>query len=120
VLDTEEMNVRMANEVRSRVPPGDLVACHDIGALGFFGERRLLDLAGIATRRVLPREGGAAAVLAQERPRYLAVLDGWLGKLFPPGATPSGVDHREILRISRPQNLTLGGTVYFLLELTWR
>jgi hypothetical protein len=121
VLDTERMNVGMAHEVRRLVPPGATVACHDVGALGYFGERPLLDLAGIASPRVAFGGGDPARVLEEERPRYLCVLDGWLGKLFPPGRTPAGVAGYEVRhRISWPQNITLGGSEYYLIEIFWR
>ena len=35
-------------------PPDALIAAHDIGAVGYFGQRRLLDLAGLVSPEVIP------------------------------------------------------------------
>jgi arabinofuranosyltransferase len=59
--------------------PGDTIAAPDIGALGYYGRRRVLDLAGLVTPRIVPlleRETPEDLVAnfsfaAIERPQYL-------------------------------------------------
>jgi hypothetical protein len=46
--------VATARWLESRVPPGSLIAVHDIGAIGYFTPRPLLDLAGLVTPEVIP------------------------------------------------------------------
>ena len=57
-----------------------LVAAHDIGALGYFGERDLLDLAGLVSPEVIPfirDEKQLATYLDVEGADYLITLGGW-------------------------------------------
>jgi hypothetical protein len=48
----EEM-VDVALWLRANTPPATLIAAHDIGAVGYFAERPLLDLAGLITPKVI-------------------------------------------------------------------
>lgn len=64
----EEM-VDMAKWVSENIPPDELFASHDIGALGFFASRPLLDIAGLITPEVIPylRTGEPLWAFMQER-----------------------------------------------------
>jgi hypothetical protein len=46
--------VAIAHWLETNVPPDSLIAVHDIGAIGFFAPRALLDLAGLVTPEVIP------------------------------------------------------------------
>ena len=46
--------VATASWLAAHVPPDSLIAGHDIGALGYFTPRPLLDLAGLVTPEVIP------------------------------------------------------------------
>jgi len=46
--------VATARWLEDHTPPGSLVAVHDIGAVGYFTTRPLLDLAGLVTPEVIP------------------------------------------------------------------
>ncbi|NJL95822.1 MAG: hypothetical protein HC915_19865 [Anaerolineae bacterium] len=46
--------VATARWVERNVPPDDLFAVHDIGALGYFANREILDLAGLVSPEVVP------------------------------------------------------------------
>jgi hypothetical protein len=50
----ESEMVVTAKWVAENVPPGKLIAAHDIGALGYFDNHRLLDLAGLVSPEVIP------------------------------------------------------------------
>jgi hypothetical protein len=72
--------VRVAKWVDANVPSGALVAAHDIGALGYFADVRLLDLAGLASPEVIPFMSDEAKVWAFVRERgaeYLITYPGW-------------------------------------------
>ncbi len=59
------------------VPPDQLLAVHDIGAVGYFAPRPMLDLAGLISPEVIPiiRDGPARMRLMEDRGvRYLMVL----------------------------------------------
>jgi hypothetical protein len=46
--------VAIAHWLNDNTAPGDLVAVHDIGAVGYLSDRTLLDLAGLITPEVIP------------------------------------------------------------------
>jgi hypothetical protein len=52
VINTEM--VRVAQWVKVNLPRGTLVAAHDIGALGYIAEVKLIDLAGLVSPAVIP------------------------------------------------------------------
>ena len=59
--------VTSARWVAANTEPQALVAAHDIGALGYFAERPLLDLAGLVSPEVIP--------FLTDEPRLAAYLD---------------------------------------------
>jgi len=82
VIETEM--VTTAHWVAENTPPQALVAAHDIGALGYFGQRRLLDLAGLISPEVIPfirDEDRLAAYLDRRRAEYLVTFPGWYPRL---------------------------------------
>jgi hypothetical protein len=57
-----------------------LIAAHDIGALGYFGQRRLLDLAGLVSPEVIPfirDEARLATWITERDASYLVTFPGW-------------------------------------------
>lgn len=46
--------VAVAHWIEAKTAPADLIAVHDIGAIGYFTDRPLLDLAGLITPEVVP------------------------------------------------------------------
>jgi hypothetical protein len=78
IIETEM--VRAARWVRENTPPDALIAAHDIGALGYYADRRLVDLAGLVTPEVIPilRDEAALAVYLEERGAdYLVTFPSW-------------------------------------------
>jgi hypothetical protein len=69
-----------ARWVAQYTSPGTLVAAHDIGALGYFGERPLLDLAGLISPEVIPYitdESALEEYLDARGASYLVTFPGW-------------------------------------------
>jgi len=69
--------VAAARWVERHLPPSELLAAHDIGALGYFAPRPILDLAGLLTPEVVPiiRDHEALMQLMCARSaRYLMVM----------------------------------------------
>jgi hypothetical protein len=57
-----------------------LVAAHDIGALGYFARRPLLDLAGLITPEIIPLladEPALARYILASNADYLVTAPGW-------------------------------------------
>lgn len=72
--------VDVALWLRDNVAEDALVAAHDIGALGYFTQRPLLDLAGLVTPEVIPFLDDEAALGAYVRAQgadYLVTAPGW-------------------------------------------
>jgi hypothetical protein len=76
----ESEMVAAARWVSANTEPEALVAAHDIGALGYFGERELIDLAGLVSPEVIPilrDERELEALLNRREADYLVSLAGW-------------------------------------------
>jgi hypothetical protein len=61
-----------------------LIAAHDIGALGYYGQRRLVDLAGLVTPEVIPilrDEEALQRYLDEQGADYLVTFPGWYPRL---------------------------------------
>ncbi|MBN8655706.1 MAG: hypothetical protein J0M11_08215 [Anaerolineae bacterium] len=65
----EQEMVESAQWAAANIPPGVLIAAHDIGALGYFDTHPLLDLAGLVSPEVVPfiRDEVSLAVYLNER-----------------------------------------------------
>jgi hypothetical protein len=80
----ESEMVSAARWVASNTEPQALVAAHDIGALGYFGGRRVLDLAGLVSPEVigiLRDEAALAELLDRRQADYLVSFPGWYPQL---------------------------------------
>ncbi|HEY43716.1 MAG TPA: hypothetical protein G4O11_07010 [Anaerolineae bacterium] len=87
-----------------------LIAAHDIGALGYFGERTIIDMAGLVSPEVIPilRDEEALARLLDARGAdYLMTFPGWYPKL---------VERAELIYTTdAPHSIRAGGenmTIY--------
>jgi hypothetical protein len=74
--------VKVAHWLRQNTQPHDVIAAHDIGAIGYFAERPLLDLAGLISPEVVPllgdeEEAALADYVRQSQARYLVTAPGW-------------------------------------------
>jgi hypothetical protein len=70
----ESEMVVTARWVALELPPGAVIAAHDIGALGYFDDHRLIDLAGLISPEVIPimrDESRLADFLNQKHADYL-------------------------------------------------
>ncbi len=78
VIESEMVDT--ARWVSENTKPDVLVAAHDIGALGYFSGRRLLDLAGLVSPEVIPfmrNEAQLGGFLNTQGANYLVTFPGW-------------------------------------------
>ena len=78
IIETEM--VAAARWIRANTPADARVAAHDIGALGYYAQRELLDLAGLVSPEVIPfirDEARLAAWLDSQEADYLVTFPGW-------------------------------------------
>lgn len=72
--------VTVAHWLAENTQPEDLIAAHDIGAIGYFAERPLLDLAGLITPEIIPYlndEGEIGRYIQNSHAAYLVTAPGW-------------------------------------------
>lgn len=82
IIETEM--VAAAQWVEQNTPPNALIAAHDIGALGYFGERNILDLAGLVSPEVIPfirDEERLSQWLTASRADFLVTFPDWYTEL---------------------------------------
>ena len=111
IIETEM--VATARWVAGHTATNDLVAAHDIGALGYFGGRRVLDMAGLVSPEVIPfirDESQMRAWLDASGAAYLETFPGWYPSLssslagqevFVTGAPYSPAENGENMAVYR-------------------
>lgn len=127
VRDTYDLNVAMAERVAAEVPEGELVACHDLGALAWFARRPLLDLAGLGSPEVATGPRGAdglpdvATIVRERKPRYLCLTPSMMDRVNPGGRPVEGIrSFRVVATVQSERNVTVLGNTYHLIEIDWR
>ena len=72
--------VTVARWLEDNTPSDALIASHDIGAIGYFAERPLLDLAGLISPEIIPllkSEPALAHYILDSQAQYLVTAPGW-------------------------------------------
>jgi hypothetical protein len=80
----ESEMVAASRWIATHTEPNAVVAAHDIGALGYYGDRPILDLAGLVSPDVIPimrDEGSLAEYLNLNHADYLMTFPGWYPEL---------------------------------------
>ncbi len=118
VQNISAMQVRLGRWVARETPPDALLAVNDVGALTYFGNRRIIDLMGLVTPDVVParRQGDAGVLAYLERacPDYLVIFPAW----FPGLATRSDL-FRPIERVRLAHNVVAGADEMVVYETAW-
>jgi hypothetical protein len=76
----ESEMVATAKWINSETSPQALIAAHDIGAIGYFAQRPLIDLAGLVTPEIIPIIRDEAALfefVVTRRADYLVTFPSW-------------------------------------------
>jgi len=119
VQNIDAMQVALGRWVARETPPDALVAVNDIGALSYFGDRRILDLMGLATPAVLPyRRAGPAGVtrfVEARCPDYVVIFPEW----FPELAARDDLLF-PVTRVRLAHNAVAGGVEMAVYETVWR
>ena len=80
----ESEMVETALWIRENTAEGAILGAHDIGGLGYFGEREIVDLAGLVTPDVIPfirDEGHLASYLDERAADFLVTFPSWYPEL---------------------------------------
>jgi len=116
IINTEM--VKTAKWVKQNLPPDQLLAVHDIGAVGYYAPRPILDLAGLVSPEVVPvitDHEALMALMCERQVRYLMVL---------PNQRPTTADDPRlgpapIFVTGSPYSLEAGGGNMTVYELHW-
>lgn len=87
----ENEMVGTAKWIQANIPSDALLAVHDIGAIGYFDQHRIIDLAGLVSPEVVPfirDQARIATYLDQRGANYLVTI---------PGFYPELVSQRELV-----------------------
>ena len=116
VKNIQELHVRTGRWIAENLPPGAVVAVNDVGAIAYFGRRRILDLEGLVSPEVLPYRNlpdrGQQVVRAM-RPDYLVIFPGWYPDLSNDPA------FQEIHRVSIADNIISAGDTLVVYRAPW-
>jgi arabinofuranosyltransferase len=109
VAFVESEMVDTAKWVAQNLPTDAVIASHDIGALGFFGQHQIIDLAGLISPEVIPfirDETRLAAFMNEREVDYLITFPAWYPILSQRGqmiystsghiTEPAGTDHMSV------------------------
>ena len=108
--------VTTARWLEANTDPTDLVAVHDIGAIGYFARRPLLDLAGLISPEVIPfiRDEEALLLwLQSEEADYLVAFPSW----YPIITTDPRV--RQVFQTDASVTVEQGGDNMAVYVLNW-
>jgi len=87
---TRNVMIELALWLKYHTPPDSLIALHDIGAVGYFSDRKIVDLVGLTNpeitkyyldknhRRILPlNKREILEYLKEKRPNFLVMFPAW-------------------------------------------
>ncbi len=86
----ESEMVVSAKWAAQNIPPSALIAAHDIGALGFFDQHDIIDLAGLISPEVIPfirDEARLASHMDAQRVEYMIAFPDWYPDLIQRGTS---------------------------------
>jgi hypothetical protein len=120
-------NVRYINEyqvatalwLRQHTPASAVVATHDIGAIGYFSSRRLIDLGGLTQPEIVPLLGDQRQLvtyLKQQGVGYVVMFPDWFP---PPRLLLAAVQSGEVYRAHDPTIAAIGGADLVTYQTGW-
>ena len=111
--------VALAKWARDNTSPDAVIATHDIGAIGYYAQRKLVDIAGLASRELTTSPKDVARVLAvleEKHVAYIFLLPSW----YPPlsrALEETGAFQKVSVKPDLKQNETVESLYSFLV---WR
>jgi hypothetical protein len=120
-------NVRYINDyqvatafwLREHTPPGAVVATHDIGAIGYFSDRQVIDLGGLTQPEIVPLlsdQQALVAYLKEQQVGYVVMFPDW----FPqPRLLLLAVQKGEVYRAHDPSIAAIGGSDLVTYQTGW-
>ena len=91
--------VAVAQWLDRNTPPDAIIAAHDIGAIGYFTRRPILDLAGLISPEVIPfirDEAQLGEWMQAKGAHYFVTFPGWYPQWQPAGRRSSGATRPSV------------------------
>lgn len=118
VQNINAMQVTLGHWVARHTRAGAVLAVNDIGALTYFGDRRVLDLMGLVTPDILPYRragpGGILRYLERTCPDYLVIFPAWF-----PSVVARADLFRPVTQVHLPRNEVAGADTMIVYETVW-
>ena len=120
VDNINKMHVALGQWAAENTPPGTTLALNDIGAIAYFSERPVLDLAGLITPKVVPllrspnRDALLADFMAERNAGYVIILPNWF-----PGLAARDDVLEEAHRVTLERNTIVGGDTMVVYQAYW-
>jgi tetratricopeptide (TPR) repeat protein len=99
--------VASAKWLKDNTPEGTIVATHDVGAVAFYSERKVIDVVGLINPEFIPKlntkefTGFVEEQLRKQNVTYLAFLREWFQVVNQPALFSGGENNIEIMHIFR-------------------
>jgi hypothetical protein len=115
VKNMRDLNVVMSRWVAEHTAPDAIVATNDIGALGYFSKRYIVDMEGLITPAIHPyrREGRFVDYLERAQPTVLVIFPEW----YPTVTTRTDL-FTEVYRVTAPKVIA-GGESLVVYRTPW-
>ncbi|HEY9070210.1 MAG TPA: hypothetical protein VIV61_08115 [Candidatus Ozemobacteraceae bacterium] len=110
------LQVRIARWFGESLRGGGPVAINDVGAMGYFSGRRLIDLEGLITPEAISwnRSGRIDVFIREQRPEFVLIFPYWYPEIV------ARLDvFRPLLRFAIERNITGGGEELVLFGMPW-
>jgi len=121
VGNIEDMQVSLGRWIDQNLPRDAVIAVNDIGAIGYFSGRTLLDTVGLISpevlgylRRGLSPDEAMYSFLETKRPDYAVLFPNW----YPESVRRTSV-FEPIHEVRLTENLVCGGDVMVVYRLNW-
>jgi hypothetical protein len=117
VAIVDQEMVTSARWIAANLPPEELLAIHDIGAVGYFAPRPIFDIAGLVNPEVIPLIADAEATWALIEARGARYLLAFPDQI--PGDDPTDSRLCPLFTTGGTAALTAGGENMTLYALAW-
>jgi uncharacterized membrane protein len=116
VKNINELHVALGQWINRHLPIDAVVGTNDVGAIAYFGRRRILDLEGLVSPEALEFRGIGRGLRVVEtfHPDYLAIFPHW----YPEIAAQTD-RFRLICRASISDNQVAAGNEFLVLQTPW-
>ena len=111
VKNIHDMQVTIGQRLNKETPVNAVIATNDIGAIGYFSERKIVDLVGLSSPDILPyysvkdlRTKNTLRYLQDHPVDFVVIFPDWY-----PGLTADTTKFKELYKVTLDDNQTCGG-----------